>query len=135
MPAKIIDEYADLKISAKARYVLRHRDRARKSNKESMAKRPKEYQRDKHLKSRFGITYDEYLKKLIKQSSKCPICFQILTPYRKLFEVACVDHDHKTEQIRDLICNRCNTTLGKVEEKKDILQNMIKYLDKWSNIE
>lgn len=129
---KVNDEYADLDIPAKTKYVLRHRDRARISNKISMSKRPKEYQRDKHLKHKFGMTYNDYFARLVKQDFKCPICSQNLVPYGKLTEVACVDHDHTTDKIRDLLCNRCNTTLGKVEEKKDILQNMITYLNKWS---
>ena len=42
-----------------------------------------------------------------------------------------VDHCHKTGKIRALLCGQCNTMLGMAQEKKDILQMAIKYLEKY----
>lgn len=40
----------------------------------------------------------------------------------------CFDHDHETGLFRGWICNRCNSTLGFVEDSIEILEKMINYL-------
>jgi len=39
-----------------------------------------------------------------------------------------VDHNHETKQIRDLLCKRCNTSLGLLKEDQKRIQNMLNYL-------
>jgi hypothetical protein len=41
-----------------------------------------------------------------------------------------IDHDHVTGVVRGLLCFSCNTTLGKVNDSIQILQNLIDYLKK-----
>jgi hypothetical protein len=43
-----------------------------------------------------------------------------------------VDHNHKTGQIRDLLCIRCNTTLGMLEEDEDLIFSMLEYIKRHS---
>ena len=45
-----------------------------------------------------------------------------------------VDHNHATGQIRDLLCWRCNSTIGKVKEDRALLLKMIAYLDKHTQL-
>lgn len=40
----------------------------------------------------------------------------------------CFDHDHKTGKFRGWICYKCNLTLGLVNDNKEILFKIIKYL-------
>lgn len=40
------------------------------------------------------------------------------------------DHDHKTGKFRGWICQQCNTSLGMIKDKIEILQKMITYLVK-----
>ena len=78
--------------------------------------------RDNFLKAKYGISYEEYKKKVDLQFGGCAICKQ---PAQRELDV---DHNHKTNQVRDLLCNKCNTMLGLVNEDEDILWNMLEYL-------
>ena len=40
-----------------------------------------------------------------------------------------VDHNHKNNEIRGLLCTRCNTVLGLVKEDMSLLSRMIQYLN------
>ena len=48
-------------------------------------------------------------------------------------EYVCVDHDHLTDEVRGLLCGKCNIILGKADDRVDILQNLITYLDTKEN--
>jgi hypothetical protein len=39
-----------------------------------------------------------------------------------------MDHNHTTQEIRGLLCCRCNRVLGLVKEDPEILNRMQKYL-------
>lgn len=41
----------------------------------------------------------------------------------------CVDHDHTTGEVRGFLCNRCNRTLGLIQDDLAILEKMIQYLN------
>jgi hypothetical protein len=56
------------------------------------------------------------------QNNKCAICF-------KCGKLA-IDHDHKTDEFRGLICRECNAALGLVKDSPEILRRMIWYLDR-----
>jgi hypothetical protein len=44
-----------------------------------------------------------------------------------------VDHSHKTNKVRDLLCTKCNTLLGAVDDNVEILEKAIKYLQLHEN--
>jgi hypothetical protein len=68
------------------------------------------------------LTQEEHKKLLESQKGKCGICQDQMTkPY--------IDHDHKTKQVRKLLCHRCNTLLGMAKDRTDILQLAISYLN------
>ena len=58
---------------------------------------------------------------------KCPICQK-----RSIVGVSAkivADHDHNTGNIRDFICDSCNTGLGRFKNGKDCLKDVLAYLD------
>lgn len=79
-----------------------------------------------HLKRMFGITEELYLELERKQKNRCAICNEKETSKDHL----AVDHCHKTNKIRGLLCNRCNRALGYLKEDISIFYNAINYLNK-----
>lgn len=109
---------------------IRKRERARhhankeKQNAESRAyyHANKDKYRNYHLKKCYGIKQSDYEMMLRYQQNKCAICNDELN--NKLL----VDHNHKTEEIRGLLCNSCNALIGYAKENPDILNSAIDYL-------
>ena len=80
----------------------------------------------KWLKRTYGITKDEYDAMLEMQQAKCGICECNLAEGRTTH----VDHDHKTGNIRGLLCRNCNLGIGLFEDSTETLKNAIAYLGK-----
>jgi len=78
-----------------------------------------------------GSTAGKYLRnELLKiQEYKCAICDEKFKTKR----TTNMDHNHKTNDIRGLLCNNCNSILGFSKENIEILQKSIKYLNKQYN--
>lgn len=88
--------------------------------------------RAKNLKARFNITIECYNVMFLKQKGKCAICSKAETALDNKGNIrwlAC-DHNHKTGDIRGLLCSCCNTGLGLLGDSTKILSNAIKYLEK-----
>lgn len=89
--------------------------RKRQLEKDYLGTRLKE--RTNNLKRLFGMSVEEYDKKLDAQGGGCKICGLKCVSGKRL----AVDHDHKTEKIRDLLCNNCNAGLGKFQDNPELL--------------
>ena len=85
------------------------------------------------LKRDFGLTLDDYKSMAKAQGNRCAICRQRETVRGKSGRIKdlCVDHDHKTGQVRGLLCSRCNRTLGLCDDNYQILKRGGEYLKKW----
>lgn len=95
--------------------------------------------RDENLKRLYDIGLDDYNILLEKQNNCCAICQTTESGGRKsgrggAVEVFYVDHDHKTGNVRGLLCNICNRTMGYVGENSNVLEEMIKYLKKHKDL-
>ena len=74
------------------------------------------------LLRKFGMTIDEYDKLFEVQKGVCAICFGLEpVPGKRL----AVDHNHRTNEIRGLLCSSCNRKLGWYEVLKESIH---KYL-------
>ena len=78
-----------------------------------------------HLKTKYGITVEDYNTMFLKQNGCCAICE---THNSKLSKSLAVDHCHTTGEIRGLLCQNCNTALGKFKDNITLLQNSVNYL-------
>jgi hypothetical protein len=76
------------------------------------------------LKARYGISLDEKNEMVKKQNYKCAICGSDIT------QKACVDHNHETDKVRELLCDSCNTGIGMFKENIQVMQKAIDYLIK-----
>ena len=102
------------------------------NNKISISKKAKEYYRKRkdkykelHLKRTYNLTTEEYNKLFTLQEGKCKCCKTHQTEFKKaLF----VDHNHKTGEVRGLLCCNCNLAIGLVKEDINTLLEIIDYL-------
>lgn len=79
------------------------------------------------LRAKFGISIEQYLAMLRAQDSRCAIC---RTPQGEHVRLA-LDHCHASGKLRALLCSRCNTTLGSVEDSAELLDRMAAYLRRY----
>ena len=75
----------------------------------------------------FGALYKELV---MKQGEACAVCGKLRTGKR-----LDIDHNHQTDQIRSLLCHRCNIMVGFIENYPDLIQPMVEYLDFWDKQE
>lgn len=80
-------------------------------------------QRASKLKCRFGISINDYNKMFQAQGGVCAICGKPPGDTR-----LAVDHDHVTDEVRGLLCVKCNVALGLINDDIDILASMASYL-------
>jgi hypothetical protein len=73
---------------------------------------------------RYCLTSSEYKKMFKDQNGLCKICFKECISNQSLS----VDHCHTTGKIRGLLCKKCNTALGMLEDNIVYFKNAIEYL-------
>jgi len=82
-----------------------------------------------HLRYRYNITLKEYDRMFKEQKGVCAVCGRVETHKTHHGKVGLsVDHNHKTGKIRGLLCTKCNTALGIMEENKELMLKLINYL-------
>lgn len=74
---------------------------------------------------RHGLTSLGYAKLLAFQLGTCAICNRECTLNKRLS----IDHDHTTNQIRGLLCDPCNTGLGKFKDDPSLFYAAADYLN------
>lgn len=75
-------------------------------------------------KNQYGIEPEQLDALYAKQGHKCGICGK-----PELEEKLCIDHDHKTKEVRGLLCKACNTGIALLGEDLRILRKAITYLE------
>lgn len=90
----------------------------------------KRSRRNTTLKRLYGITLKEYENMLIKQKGKCAIC-QTTEP-GGVGNKFVVDHCHKTNNIRALLCGKCNCAIGLLNEDPILFDAAKKYLESYN---
>ena len=82
------------------------------------------------LKAEYGISIEHYNMLLSSQKGQCAICGIAVCPTGKRLAV---DHCHTTNKVRGLLCQSCNTGLGKFKDNISNLEKAIKYLKNKDN--
>lgn len=79
-----------------------------------------------HRQTKYNVTTEQFNAMLSEQQNKCCIChksFQDLSQKARH-----IDHNHKTGQVRGILCTNCNTLLGHAKDSINILNSAINYL-------
>lgn len=88
----------------------------------------KEEERQRHRRYTYGNeSIAHYNKQIERQNSKCAICGREEIEGRHLQ----LDHDHKTGQLRGLLCFRCNVAIGSLGDDPVQLARAVAYLLDW----
>jgi hypothetical protein len=76
--------------------------------------------RNYHLRRRYGITAEHFDAMFAEQGGLCAICREAPAQH--------VDHDHKTNRVRGLLCFNCNGALGQFRDREDLMLRAVLYL-------
>jgi len=82
----------------------------------------KKHKRISDRRRLYGLEPEDYFRMLTKQKGKCAICRV------KADQELYVDHNHDTNKIRGLLCNRCNLGLGHFKDNTTLLDKASRYL-------
>lgn len=84
--------------------------------------------RERHQRERFKkykTTREAVDKLFLKQRKMCAICL-CTDPGKAGWRI---DHNHKFDFVRGVLCHHCNILLGHAKENELVLQRAIQYLD------
>jgi hypothetical protein len=85
----------------------------------------KEYDKKYGLKRKYNISSEHYIELFNKQNGRCAICGIHQNELKKSLGV---DHNHKTNKIRGLLCDKCNRGLGYFNDELNLLVNATNFL-------
>ena len=81
------------------------------------------YRSDLRLDRKYSLTREQWDIMLKQQNNQCLICQRDFSDIKP-----CVDHNHKTEKVRALLCRRCNLDL-QVVENTEFVKKAKSYLE------
>ena len=82
--------------------------------------------RNTMLKTRYGLTHEEYLSMLNSQNNRCAICEADET--RRGNKNFCIDHCHESNKIRAILCSNCNSALGLFKDSPELMEKAAEYI-------
>jgi len=80
---------------------------------------------NKHLKLKYNISTADKEKMIASQGFACSICRNLFDNPRSTH----LDHCHTTNQIRGILCNRCNHGIGQFKDSPELLRFAAIYLE------
>lgn len=89
----------------------------------------------RNVLKKYGLTQEGYENLWEKQEGHCAICETPMERWGKRVgkgvnsTQAVIDHDHSTGKVRGLLCNLCNSGLGKFKDDPYTLRKAIIYLE------
>lgn len=79
------------------------------------------------LKQRYDMSLEDFKRLLAEQNGVCAICGQ---PETGSFSRLSVDHDHRDNSIRGLLCAACNAGIGRLKDDPNLVERAAAYLRK-----
>jgi hypothetical protein len=69
----------------------------------------KEIEKWRHVESTYGLSPEDFMERYEAQNGRCFTCGREVP--------LCVDHDHKTGQVRGLLCRVCNASIDVMDQR------------------
>lgn len=85
----------------------------------------KKHFQDQYLWRTYKIRITQKEQMYLAQNGCCIICEKPIS-----FDLIFIDHRHLDGKIRELLCPACNTFVGHIENKRHLVDKIIKYLEK-----
>lgn len=112
-------------------YYRAHREeilqRSKKNRIKNKAAGLKAERSSQYLK-KYGISELDVIVMWQKQEHKCAICRTSLVIGGKKKNKACIDHNHETKKVREIICDRCHTAIGLFNDNPTLVEKALNYL-------
>jgi site-specific DNA-cytosine methylase len=106
-------------------YYARHREKELERQRQSRAVNPERY-KDTYLRCTYGSEAPTHFKERMQiQQGLCDACGLPMEETPRL------DHNHTTGQLRGLLHDDCNKTLGIMKENPEMLRKLADYLERW----
>lgn len=77
----------------------------------------------------YRITPDEYDALYEEQNGECAICGTTQCADAREFPLH-VDHNHRTDEVRGLLCDLCNRGIGNFNDDPELLRSAADYLER-----
>lgn len=77
------------------------------------------------LKKLYGLSVSEYEEMYNEAGGCCQVCG---VKESELNRRLAVDHCHNTGKVRGLLCGKCNTALGQLDDDLDKISSLYSYL-------
>lgn len=81
---------------------------------------------DNIMRKKYGISIDDFEALLKFQGGGCALCSKPISKLRRRMNI---DHDHKTNKVRGILCSGCNTGLGHLGDTIEGLKKALYYLE------
>lgn len=85
----------------------------------------KESRKNIQLKFYYGISLEDYNNMFNDQEGCCKICKKHQSELKSKLNV---DHCHRLNLVRSLLCNQCNQALGLLKENPVTIKAMLEYV-------
>ncbi len=99
-----------------------------RKNQDSIKRKTRAYGKANALRLRLaekGATLEQYHALVARQGGRCGVCGGPPGRGRSTYNI---DHDHKTGQLRGLLCHNCNVGLGHFKDNPELLHRAAEYL-------
>lgn len=102
----------------------------RRIQKRLYRQRHPEKRAEEKWRARFGLSAADYKRLSEAQGHRCAICGrpELDRHAKGGHKRLAVDHNHKTGEVRGLLCRGCNTGIGSLREDPVLLQRAAAYL-------
>lgn len=112
----------------RSQYKQLHYDRNKQKYNERQKRATPAEARLYSIKSNYGVSSDELDALRAAQDNKCAVCRKPEPEGAFGHKRLHLDHDHRTGEVRGLLCMSCNTALGHLKDDPDLVRRALGYL-------